>query len=140
MMPRQRTFAAQYVLDHNGAQAAVRAGYSAKAARQTASELLTNPNVQALVAEHEEKAAQDLGMTREKVLQGLHDALEMARVQGNPVAMTGALREIAKIIGAYAPERQKIDVSLEGEALQRKITLMSDEELLALADGRQLDS
>jgi len=63
MMPRQRTFAAQYVLDHNGAQAAVRAGYSAKAARQTASELLTNPNVQALVAEHEEKAAQDLGMT-----------------------------------------------------------------------------
>jgi phage terminase small subunit len=138
MTPRQLAFATQYALDHNGAQAAIRAGYSSKAARQTASELLTNPNVQAAVAHHEAQAAQELGLTREKVLEGLRDALEMARRQDNPVAMVAALREAAKISGFYAPERQKIEVSVDGEALQRRIAEATDEELLAIIDGRPI--
>jgi phage terminase small subunit len=47
---RHETFAHEYVTDSNGAQAAERAGYSPKGARQQASTLLTNPNVWARVA------------------------------------------------------------------------------------------
>ena len=42
---KRALFAAEYVIDLNGAQAAVRAGYSAPTAPQTASRLLTNVNV-----------------------------------------------------------------------------------------------
>ncbi len=132
--PRQRFFAAQYALDHNGAGAAVRAGYAPKSARVMACQLLAKPNIRALVAQHEAAAADELGLTREKVLEGLRDALEMARQQNNPVAMVAALRESAKISGFYAPERTKVEISVDGEALQAKFAAMPDSELLALAE------
>jgi phage terminase small subunit len=45
MTPKRRLFAEQFVLDHNGAAAAVRAGYAPRSARQMASELLARPDV-----------------------------------------------------------------------------------------------
>jgi phage terminase small subunit len=58
----------KYLIDRNGAAAAVRAGYSARTARSIAHELLTKPDVAAMVAEGERAAADRLGLTREKVL------------------------------------------------------------------------
>ena len=49
---RERLFAAEYVKDSNGTQAAIRAGYAPGSAKVTASRLLTRPNVQALLANH----------------------------------------------------------------------------------------
>jgi phage terminase small subunit len=100
-----------------------------------ASELLAKPDVRELVGQHEAAAARELGLTREKVLEGLRDALEMARAQNNPVAMVAALRESAKISGYYAPERTKVEISVEGERLQAQIAAMSDAELVALAEA-----
>jgi phage terminase small subunit len=134
MTPRQLAFATQYALDHNGTAAAVRAGYAEVGAHVTASRLLRKPNVAAVVAIHEADAAERLGLTREKVLEGLRDALEMARQQNNPVAMVAALREASKISGYYSPERAKVEISVDGERLQAQIAAMSDAELLALAD------
>lgn len=42
---KQKRFAAEYVIDLNGNDAAVRAGYRAKSARSQASRLLTNDNI-----------------------------------------------------------------------------------------------
>lgn len=104
MTPKQRLFAEQYVLDHCGAAAAVRAGYAPKAARQTAYELLAKPAVRALVAEHELNAEQRLGLSRERVIAELQAAIELARAQGNPAAQIAGWREIAKICGYYSPQ------------------------------------
>jgi phage terminase small subunit len=136
MTPRQRSFAEQYVLDHNGAAAAVRAGYAAHSARITASQLLTKPNVRELVAEHEEAAAERLAVTKERVIAELEAAIEIARQKADPMAMIRGWAEIAKLIGAYAPERTKVEISVDGEALQAKFASMSDAELLAIAEGR----
>jgi phage terminase small subunit len=46
---KQARFVREYLIDFNGTQAARRAGYSAKTAKQTAHELLQRPNVQAAV-------------------------------------------------------------------------------------------
>ena len=46
---RRRRFCEEYVKDYNGAQAAIRAGYSATSARQRASELLKTPEVASTV-------------------------------------------------------------------------------------------
>ncbi len=45
LTPRQKAFVQQYVLLNNGEQAAIKAGYSAKSAKQEAYELLQHPGV-----------------------------------------------------------------------------------------------
>lgn len=49
LTPKELRFVDEYIIDWNGSGAAVRAGYSPKTARQTASKLLTKANVQAAV-------------------------------------------------------------------------------------------
>lgn len=45
LMPRQEAFVREYLIDRNGAQAAIRAGYSPRTAKEIASELLRKPHV-----------------------------------------------------------------------------------------------
>lgn len=49
--PKQEEFCQQYLVDLNGTQAAIRAGYSPFSARDIACELLTKPNIRARVDE-----------------------------------------------------------------------------------------
>lgn len=60
---KQMRFIDEYLIDLNGAQAAIRAGYSAKTARQIADEILSKPDIQAEIqaridAAHSEKIAE----------------------------------------------------------------------------------
>jgi phage terminase small subunit len=48
LTPKQAAFCREYIQDCNATQAAIRAGYSARTARQQAADLLTKPNI----AEH----------------------------------------------------------------------------------------
>ena len=49
MTPKQEAFVREYLIDLNATQAAIRAGYSVKAAKEQASRLLTNANVASAV-------------------------------------------------------------------------------------------
>ncbi len=49
LRPQQRHFALEYVIDFNGKQAAIRAGYSPRTAEQQASRLLRSDKVRSLV-------------------------------------------------------------------------------------------
>ena len=49
MTPKQARFIAEYLVDWNGAQAAVRAGYPPAGARQQASRLLTNVDIRTVI-------------------------------------------------------------------------------------------
>jgi phage terminase small subunit len=140
MTPRQIAFATEYAVCHTGTQAAVRAGYAPAGAHVTASRLLRNPKVAALIAEHEADAAKRLAVNKERVIEELQAAIELARQKCDPMAMIAGWREIAKLIGAYAAERRKLEISTDGEAFLAKLKTLPDEALLALADGRQLDS
>src|SRR5438874_2404004 len=95
LTPKQLRFVEEYGLDHNGAAAAVRAGFAPGSARVTASRLLAKANVQAAVAEREAEAAKTLNITREDVLAALQKAYEDARAQSDPAVMVAAAREIA---------------------------------------------
>ena len=71
MTPKQAQFVAEYLVDLNGAQAAIRAGYSEKTARNIASELLAKPNIQdAIQAEQKARSART-GVTADRVIQEL---------------------------------------------------------------------
>lgn len=54
---KQRAFVREYLVDRNGTQAAIRAGYSPHTANEQASDLLAKPNIKELVAESERRAA-----------------------------------------------------------------------------------
>lgn len=63
MTPKQRRFVAEYLKDHNGKEAAIRAGFSSKSAKAIACELLSKPEVRAeledKMVEVEDKAIVD---------------------------------------------------------------------------------
>lgn len=57
--PKQEKFCVEYLVDLNGTQAAIRAGYSDKTAEATASRLLRNVNVKKRISELREKEFDD---------------------------------------------------------------------------------
>jgi hypothetical protein len=66
---RVSVFVREYLVDLNGRQAAIRAGYSPQSARCTASELLARPDVAALVAAAMKERSERTGITADRVLE-----------------------------------------------------------------------
>lgn len=66
---KQIKFCEEYLIDLNGAQAAIRAGYSRNAAKEIASENLTKPNIQAYLSQRQEELQQATGITQKRVLE-----------------------------------------------------------------------
>lgn len=81
---KQRLFAREYIIDHNAAAAARRAGYAQKDARKTGWRLTHTDTVAAEIARLEADIANELGATAAWVVQGFIDVYNDA--------MTGAPR------------------------------------------------
>lgn len=62
---RQKRFCKEYVIDFNGRQAAIRAGYSSKSASVIATELLTKPNIKGYIKDIHNQTADSLQITHE---------------------------------------------------------------------------
>jgi phage terminase small subunit len=133
---KQARFVDEYLVDGNGAAAAVRAGYSEKTARAIAAENLTKPAVLGVLREKQTFVAAELQITRNDVIRGLAEAFEIARTDRNPAAMISAMASLAKLLGFNTPEPRRLELNTENRRLQMKFESMSDEELMAIADGR----
>ncbi len=68
LTPRQAQFVAEYLIDLNATQAAIRAGYSAKTAEQQASRLLSNVKVGEAVHSAQEARSKRTQITADRVL------------------------------------------------------------------------
>jgi phage terminase small subunit len=132
---RQQRFIDEYLIDGNGTAAAIRAGYSKRSAKMQASRLMTNDDILRVLNERRRRLAGDFRIKREEVLCGFLDAIERAKVQGNPAAEITGWREVAKMLGFYAPEVLKVHLGDDHERLQKKFEAMSDQELLVIAGG-----
>jgi phage terminase small subunit len=69
LTPKQERFCLEYIVDLNGAQAAIRAGYSEATAKEIASENLTKPNVQRRVQELMSERGERTRITADRVIQ-----------------------------------------------------------------------
>jgi phage terminase small subunit len=65
---KQERFVAEYLIDLNATQAAIRAGYSEKTANEQGSRLLANVKIAAAVAEAQAKRSQRTQITQDMVL------------------------------------------------------------------------
>lgn len=72
LQKRQLAFVDQYIIDLNGKQAAIRAGYSPKTAEQQASRLLSNVKVADEVAKRQQERNKRTEITQDRVLQELY--------------------------------------------------------------------
>lgn len=69
MTPKQARFVAEYIVDLNATQAAIRAGYSAKTATKIGSENLRKPDIAAAIQAAQLQRAERTGITQERVLE-----------------------------------------------------------------------
>jgi phage terminase small subunit len=68
MKPKQQKFVDEYLIDLNGSQAAIRAGFSPKAANRTGSRLLSRVDIQAAIAKGRAIMSKRTGITQDRVL------------------------------------------------------------------------
>lgn len=104
MTPKQAAFIDEYLIDHNGTQAAIRAGYSKRTARQQAVELLAADDIRHAIQAAELSAQQRNAITIDDLLSELEDARQLAAVQGQASAMVSATMAKAKMLGFDKPQ------------------------------------
>ena len=71
LQPKHARFVAEYLVDLNGTQAAIRAGYSPRTAAVQASTLLTNPKIAAAVSDGQAKRLASADLSAVRVLEEL---------------------------------------------------------------------
>lgn len=77
LTPKQELFCREYLKDLNATQAAIRAGYSEKTAKETGYENLTKPHVQELIAELNKGRMERVQVDADYVLQRLTEIDQM---------------------------------------------------------------
>lgn len=111
--PKHKRFADQYVVDYNGTQAAIRAGYNPKSAAQKASLLLTYQKIQSYITKIEENAAKELGITHRTILNDLKQIADTCKDKNSdhysPGAATKALELLGKHLGTFDTKVTDLD-------------------------------
>lgn len=97
---RQELFVLEYGIDHNGAAAAKRAGYSPKRTKQQAWRLLQMPTVTQAIAKIDQERRARLGIDRDWVIAEMVDTYEKSKRgaprtwQGEPIMIMVEGREV----------------------------------------------
>ncbi len=114
-------------------QSARRAGYSSP--KESSRENERNKTLKGILQQVEEEARVRYDVDRDRVIEGIMEALSVAREQSDPKVMLQAWVETARITGVQAPEVKKIEV--QGEVTQHHITDASDKDLLEILGKRR---
>ena len=132
---KQKQFCEEYIIDLNGTQAAIRAGYSKKTARAIANELLTKLDIQEYICKLKNKRSERVKYSQDELMR---DILEVKNrcLQANPVLdkegnETGiwkfdsngankALDMLAKHVGFYETDNKQkaFNISVNREAVE----------------------
>lgn len=131
---KQKLFVKFWAQGESITSASHRAGYGDGAAY--AYRMVKMPNVLKLYQEEKDAYEASVGMTRKRVMEGLLEGVEMAKLMAEPASMISGWREIGKMCGYYEPVKVKLEGGL-GNALAR-LEQLSDEELYRLVTTPQI--
>lgn len=102
---------------------------------------ITKDNVKQALRARQAADAARLSICRDDVLVGLLDAVEMGWEHQNPGGMVGALREVAKMLGFFAHEVKRVEISAPESGAYQNLARWSDAQLLdAIAAGSSVAS
>lgn len=114
-------------------KAAAAAGYSSPQTAHTS--VAKSEAVQAALREARDELSSAAQITRADVLDGFMEAINLARLSADPQAMIKGWTEVGKMMGYYAPEVKKLEITGNQKRLQSKFEAMSDEDLMRVIDG-----
>lgn len=98
---KQQRFVDEYLIDLNATQAAIRAGYSEKTAKEIGSENLTKPNIAKAITEAQEKLSNKAQVTVEMVVQGLLNEAKDLSEGSTQSARVSAWAHLGKHLGMF---------------------------------------
>jgi phage terminase small subunit len=73
LTPKQQRFCQEYLIDLNGTQAAIRAGYSKKTANEQSSQLLAKLNIQTEISKIRDERAKATALNAQWVIENLEE-------------------------------------------------------------------
>jgi phage terminase small subunit len=123
LTPRQARFVEEYLVDSNACQAAIRAGFSPKTAKQIGSRLLTNVDIAAAIADAKAPVLAANQLTLDEHLRELAAIRDAAKSDLQFAAAVTAETNRGKAAGLYVEQ-------------PRDLTTLSDEELESIIAGR----
>lgn len=126
---KQERFVAEYLVDLNATQAAIRAGYSERTAQEQSSRLLSNVMVAKAVAEAQARVSVKAEWNAADRLRMLADIAEAA-IKDDPRVAVSAIAEANKMQGSHAPVKQDHS-STDGSMTPKPTTIR----IIAADDG-----
>ena len=111
LTPKQQRFVAEYLIDLNGTQAAIRAGYSPATANEQAARLLAKDSVSQAVSEAQKASLERIWITADRVKQELA-RLAVSDVRGY-VDAKGHLKNLHDLTDDQAAALASIEVTKE---------------------------
>ncbi|GHU69849.1 hypothetical protein FACS1894184_14480 [Clostridia bacterium] len=108
MSPKQEKFIAEYLIDLNASQAAIRAGYSARNANVEGARLLANVSISDEIARRSAELAKRTGYNQARVMRDL--ASVAGDSEAKPAERLKALELIGKHIGMF---KDNVSLSIE---------------------------
>ncbi|MES2428298.1 MAG: terminase small subunit [Bacteroidota bacterium] len=126
---KQVKFCQEYVVDYNGAKAAIRAGYSEDTARVIASNLLSKVNIKDYINELQTDAANSLQLTKDKILRAytalaFYDSRKFYDEEGNLIPINQLDDQTAFALAGF--EVQELFAGLGGPIGNTKKIKLSD--------------
>lgn len=128
LTPQQSAYVHFRSLGLNASQSAKRAGYPEN--KRINLDLDRNPRIRAAIDRIREEARIRFDIDRDRVVEGIMEALSVAREQSDAKIMILAWTELARITGVQAPEVKKLEIS--GEVTAHHLAQVSDKQLLTL--------
>lgn len=125
---KQRAFVKFWAQGESITSASIRAGYNDGAA--IAYRMVRMPNILKLYNQEKALYEEASQMTRKKVMDGLLEAVDMAKMLAEPATMVAGWKTIAQMCGYMAPIEKKLTINTTGSALMQRMAQMSDAELL----------
>lgn len=108
-----------------------------------ANKMLDDPDVAHYRKVQKDLARHKLGFTREDITEGIHDAVQQAKLLADPMAQIRGWTEIARINGLDAPKKVEVEVThiTDPNAPTEQIRQLSMPELAKLVDdGKVIDA
>lgn len=101
LTPKQRRFVAEYLVDLNATQAAIRAGYSEHTAKQQGQRLLTNADVADAIGAALKTRSDRTEVTQDQVVRGLMAEAEFKGDGSSHSARVAAWAHLGKHLGIF---------------------------------------
>ena len=129
---KQKLFTKFWAQGESITSASMRAGYNDGAA--LAYRMVKMPNVLKLYNKEKALYEEASQMTRKRVMDGLLESIDMAKLMSEPASMISGWREIAKMCGYMEPVKHRLEVNVTGNIMMKQMTAMSDAELLRVIE------